>query len=127
MCADDWVRVKDWLFGVRPAAPDKETQRSLDKEPLTEAERLRVVHKLITLPVGEGGVGITPKQGPWTLVESIFPLHDHDFNKVNFQSLKVRKRCFGAVPNLLSGMVERLVYYLDSFNRGVGEIERSIW
>ncbi|PWW72989.1 DUF590-domain-containing protein [Tuber magnatum] len=75
-------RVKDWLFGVRPAAPDKETQRSLDKEPLTEAERLRIVHKLITLPVGEGGVGITPKQGPWALVESIFPLHDHDFNKV---------------------------------------------
>jgi len=77
-------RVKDWLFGVRLAAPDKETQKSLDKEPLTEAERLRILYKLITLPVDEGGVGITPKQGPWTLVESVFPLHDPDFNKVNF-------------------------------------------
>lgn len=76
-------RVKDWLYGVRPAAPDKETQRSLDKEPLTEAERLRIVYQLITLPQGEGGAGITPKQGPWTLVESIFPLHDHEFNKVS--------------------------------------------
>ncbi|RPA91933.1 DUF590-domain-containing protein [Choiromyces venosus 120613-1] len=74
-------RVKDWLYGVRPAAPDKETQRSLDKEPLTEAERLRIVYQLITLPVGEGGAGITPKHGSWNLVESIFPLHDHDFNK----------------------------------------------
>ncbi|CUS07791.1 unnamed protein product [Tuber aestivum] len=120
-------RVKDWLFGVRPAAPDKETQRSLDKEPLTEAERLRIVHKLITLPVGEGGAGITPEQGPWTLVESIFPLHDHDFNKVNPQNLEVSKLFFRAVTNLLSDVVERLVYYLDSFNRGVGEIERSVW
>jgi len=34
------------------------------------------------LPVDEGGVGITPKQGPWTLVESVFPLHDPDFNKM---------------------------------------------
>jgi len=38
----------------------------------------------------------------------------------------VRKLCFRAVPNLLSGMVERLVYYLDSFKRGVGEIEGSV-
>ncbi|KAI5853032.1 calcium-activated chloride channel-domain-containing protein [Morchella snyderi] len=74
-------RVKDWLHGVRSAAPDKETQRSLDKEPLTEAERLRIVWQLITLPDSEGGAGITPKQGQWDLVESVFPLHDHEFNK----------------------------------------------
>lgn len=77
------IRVKDWLHGVRAAAPDKETQRSLDGEPLTEAERLRIVWQLIILPESEGGAGITPKQGEWKLVESIFPLHDREFNKVH--------------------------------------------
>ncbi|KAL7266877.1 hypothetical protein RUND412_010559 [Rhizina undulata] len=74
-------RIKDWLHGVRPAAPDKETQKSLDKEPLTEAERLRIVNHLITYPESGGGAGITPRKGQWSLVERIFPLHDHEFNK----------------------------------------------
>jgi len=74
-------RVKDWLHGVRPAAPDRETQRSLDKEPLTEAERLRIVYSLLTLPPSEGGAGITPGKGEWSFVEGIFSLHDHEFNK----------------------------------------------
>jgi len=74
-------RVKDWLHGIRPAAPDKETQKSLDSEPVTDAERLRLVYLLITLPQGEGGAGITPKQGEWDMVESIFALHDREFNK----------------------------------------------
>ncbi|KAF3939710.1 Anoctamin-10 [Dactylella cylindrospora] len=74
-------RVRDWLHGIRPAAPEKETQQSLEKEPLTEGERLRIVYSLITLPNSEGGAGITPKQGEWNLVESIFALHDHEFNK----------------------------------------------
>ncbi|KAF8453652.1 plasma membrane stress response protein-like protein [Terfezia claveryi] len=74
-------RVKDWLHGIRPAAPDKETQKSLDLEPVTDAERLRLVYLMITLPPGEGGAGITPKQGEWDLVESIFALHDREFEK----------------------------------------------
>ena len=76
-------RVKDWLHGVRPAAPDKETQRTLDKEPLTEAEKLRIVYAMLTLPESEGGAGITPRKGQWTLVEGIFPLHNREFNKVS--------------------------------------------
>lgn len=76
------VRIKDWLYGIRPAAPDKETQKSLDSEPVTDAERLRLVYLLITLPEVEGGAGITPKQGQWDLVESVFALHDREFNKV---------------------------------------------
>ncbi|KAI9841087.1 MAG: hypothetical protein M1837_000991 [Sclerophora amabilis] len=74
-------RVKDWLHGVRPAAPEKETQNSLSSDPLTEAERLRIVYLLITNPRSEGGAGITPKRGEWETVESVFPLHDHEFNK----------------------------------------------
>ena len=74
-------RVKDWLYGVRAAQPDRETQRLLTSEPLTEAERYRLVHHLITSPKEEGGAGITPKHGDWEEVESIFPLHDHAYNK----------------------------------------------
>ena len=74
-------RVKDWIHGVRAAVPSKETQRSLESEPLTEAERLRIIYQLITNPQSEGGAGITPKKGEWENVESIFALHDHTYNK----------------------------------------------
>ena len=36
---------------------------------------------MITSPREEGGAGITPGHGQWKNVESLFPLHDHTFNK----------------------------------------------
>ncbi|KAF2115723.1 calcium-activated chloride channel-domain-containing protein [Lophiotrema nucula] len=74
-------RVRDWIHGVRVAAPPKETREALEAEPLYEAERLRIIYQLITNPVSEGGAGITPKEGEWEDVESIFALHDHAYNK----------------------------------------------
>lgn len=74
-------RVQDWLYGVRTASPEKEMQQNLNGEPVTEAERLRITYLLITKPRNEGGAGITPKDGEWKGVESIFALHDHTFNK----------------------------------------------
>ena len=74
-------RVKDWLYGVRAAQPDEETHDALIKDPLTQAERYRIIHHMITSPTDEGGAGITPKQGQWKEVESVFPLHDQKFNK----------------------------------------------
>lgn len=74
-------RVRDWMHGVRAAAPEKEVKDSLEREPLTEAERLRIIYQLMTNPVSEGGAGITPKKGEWENVESIFALHDHAYNK----------------------------------------------
>jgi len=38
---------------------------------------------MLTLPESEGGAGITPQKGQWTLVEGIFPLHNREFNKVS--------------------------------------------
>lgn len=73
-------RVQDWLYGVRTNAPEKDMQKALSEEPITEAERLRLVYLLITEPKNEGGAGITPKSGEWKDVESIFALHDHKFN-----------------------------------------------
>ncbi|PMD25730.1 plasma membrane stress response protein-like protein [Hyaloscypha hepaticicola] len=74
-------RVQDWLYGVRSAAPEKEMQKNLNDEPVTEAERLRIAYLLITKPKNEGGAGITPKGGEWKGVESVFALHDHTFNR----------------------------------------------
>ena len=50
-------RVKDWLYGVRAAQPDEETHDALIKEPLTQAERYRIIHHMITSPTDEGGAG----------------------------------------------------------------------
>ena len=73
--------MQDWLYGVRTSAPEKDIQKSIHDEPITEAERLRLVYMMITKPRTEGGAGITPKKDEWENVESIFPLHDHQFNK----------------------------------------------
>jgi len=74
-------RVRDWIHGVRAAAPPKETREALESEPLYEAERLRIIYQLITNPTDEGGASITPKEGEWKGVESVFALHDHAYNK----------------------------------------------
>ena len=52
-----------------------------EKQSLHPAERLRIVYQLITSPIDEGGAGISPGHGEWENVESVFALHDHDFNK----------------------------------------------
>ncbi|KAI1853271.1 hypothetical protein JX265_000230 [Neoarthrinium moseri] len=74
-------RVQDWLYGVRIKAPEKDVNTFFEKEPITDAERLRLVYLLLTLPKNDGGAGITPKTGQWKYVESVFPLHNHDFNR----------------------------------------------
>lgn len=66
---------------MRAAAPPKETREALEAEPLYEAERLRIIYQLITNPVSEGGAGITPKEGEWENIESLFALHDLAYNK----------------------------------------------
>lgn len=73
--------MRDWIHGVRAAIPEKETRQVLENDPLYEAERLRIIYQLITNDPEEGGAGITPKNGDWKNVESIFALHDHVYNK----------------------------------------------
>ncbi|KAF2663758.1 hypothetical protein BT63DRAFT_379599 [Microthyrium microscopicum] len=74
-------RVKDWIHNVRSEAPEKETKKALEAEPLYEAERLRIIYQLITNSKSDGGAGVTPKSGEWKDVEAIFALHDRDFNR----------------------------------------------
>ncbi|KAL1965483.1 hypothetical protein VTN77DRAFT_5739 [Rasamsonia byssochlamydoides] len=70
-------RVRDWLYGLRHTQPGGEQS----PEPQTDAERLRVIHYMITSPREDGGAGITPKHGEWKNVDSIFALHDNKTNE----------------------------------------------
>jgi anoctamin-10 len=74
-------RLQDWLQGVRIKGPGSDVAQAIRDEPVTEAERLRLIYLLITKSRNEGGAGITQGQGQWKYVESIFPLHNHAFNK----------------------------------------------
>jgi len=56
---------------------------SVHEEPLTEAEKLRIIFTMIASPVEEGGAGITPGLNPWQNVESIFPLRNSKFTSVS--------------------------------------------
>ncbi|KAG9065231.1 hypothetical protein KI688_002554 [Linnemannia hyalina] len=78
--------IHDWLTGVKVAdtaeaeemlKPAKDRDQSLDD--LTEADRIRLIHDLITGQPSEGGAGIYPTDNEY--VESILPLHDDEFNK----------------------------------------------
>lgn len=98
-------RVKDWIHGVRSAEPTRETQNSLEQDPMTEAERLRIIYQLITNPASEGGAGITPKKGEWENVESLFALHDHVYNK---EWIKKWSTQWLLKPDDLDGIRDRL-------------------
>ncbi|KAK7420858.1 hypothetical protein QQZ08_010187 [Neonectria magnoliae] len=75
------ARLQDWLHGVRASTPDSDVAKALQDEPVTEAERLRLIYLMITKPKNEGGAGITPSKAKWKHVHSVFPLHNHAFNK----------------------------------------------
>lgn len=79
------ARLADWLHGVRTAGPGEDVSKSFKDEPVTEAERLRLIYLMITKPKTEGGAGIIPSTSSWKYVDSIFPLHDHAFNKAWIQ------------------------------------------
>ncbi|KAJ6783444.1 hypothetical protein PWT90_01691 [Aphanocladium album] len=74
-------RLQDWLHGVRSASPDHDVAKTLENEPVTEAERLRLVYLMMTKPENEGGAGITENAGKWKHVDAIFPLQNLAFNK----------------------------------------------
>lgn len=75
------ARIKDWLYGVRQIQPVRETAETLTKEPLSDAERHRMVLNMIVGLRSDGGAEITPKHGEWENVDAVFPLHDHEKNK----------------------------------------------
>ncbi|KAI9487752.1 MAG: calcium-activated chloride channel-domain-containing protein [Benjaminiella poitrasii] len=78
-------RVRDFLLGVRVDDIEKESD-AIDRtfQDLTEAERLRLIHEILTLPESEGGAGISPLVDKY--VETIMPLHNDDYNNTWLKS-----------------------------------------
>src|SRR5690606_4421286 len=74
-------RLQDWLQGVRTVGPTNDLGSTLMEEPVSEAERLRLVYLSIIRSRNEGGAGVTPGKGQWKYVDGVFPLHDHGFNR----------------------------------------------
>lgn len=72
--SDCYRRHSDFISGL-PVNPEANTQL------LSNAERIRLIHSHITSTPSDGGLGISPESPEWDLVESIFPLHDREFNK----------------------------------------------
>jgi hypothetical protein len=53
---------------------------------LLPAERLRLIDTYITSATGDGGLGVAPNTVPWTRLESVFVLHDKEFNHLWIKS-----------------------------------------
>ncbi|KAJ7230352.1 calcium-activated chloride channel-domain-containing protein [Mycena pura] len=70
-------RHSDFLSGL-PIAPLKVED---DDQPLSPADRIRLVHAYITSTPADGGLGISPDSPEWDRVESVFALHDREFNE----------------------------------------------
>ncbi|KAF4973965.1 hypothetical protein FZEAL_9072 [Fusarium zealandicum] len=84
----DYLRVKDWLYGITPNHPggDKDTV----VEGAYEAEDILSVYHLVNWSKNLGGAGITPGHGKWENVKAIFPLHNTQVNKSLLRHLSKR-------------------------------------
>jgi anoctamin-10 len=63
-----------------------------DMQQLSNSERIRLIHSLITSTPKDGGLGISPEAPEWDLIESIFPLHDRKFNEHWIRAWKPRNK-----------------------------------
>lgn len=79
MCLNRVERYSDFLCGLPTRNPTG--VRNLATEPLTTADRLRIVHTYVTATPGDGGLGVAPGSSAWDRVESVMALHDHKFNE----------------------------------------------
>ncbi|KIJ95509.1 hypothetical protein K443DRAFT_682955 [Laccaria amethystina LaAM-08-1] len=70
-------RQSDFLSGL-PVTP---VASGADLQPLSSADRLRLIHEYISSTPADGGLGVSPDSPEWDLVESIFPLHNREFNE----------------------------------------------
>ncbi|KAJ7483438.1 calcium-activated chloride channel-domain-containing protein [Mycena latifolia] len=70
-------RHSDFLSGL----PNTPLKREEESQPLSPADRIRLVHAFITSTPADGGLGISPDSPQWDLVESVMALHDRAFNE----------------------------------------------
>ena len=80
LTAVEHERRSDWLHGVSSTRPDPRRPRDFHDDPLSSADRIRLVHDLITAPAPIGA-GVTIGKNEYTRIKSIFPPHDVASNK----------------------------------------------
>ncbi|KZT43215.1 hypothetical protein SISSUDRAFT_978754 [Sistotremastrum suecicum HHB10207 ss-3] len=96
-------RHSDFLIGL-PSASLPSNVRDFTTDPLSPADRIRLVHTYITSSALEGGLGIVPGAQAWPRLESIMALHSHKFNDTWLQSWTRRQIGFGIGFKELEGL-----------------------
>lgn len=79
--------------------------------PLSPADRIRLVYSYITSTPPDGGLGISPEAPEWDLIESIFPLHDHNFNEMWVRAWKPRNIASVQLERVRDQFGDALAYY----------------
>lgn len=82
-------RHSDFLSGL--PSTHSITAEDMDANPLSPADRIRLVYAYITSTPRDGGLGIAPGSTEWSRAESIMALHDHLFNDTWIRSWTTRQ------------------------------------
>ncbi|PPR03916.1 hypothetical protein CVT24_008101 [Panaeolus cyanescens] len=78
---------------------------------LSPADRIRLVYSYITSTPADGGLGVSPDASEWDLLDSIFPLHDRDFNERWTKAWKPRKIFSVSLESIRSQFGDSLAFY----------------
>ncbi|KAI0793794.1 DUF590-domain-containing protein [Fomes fomentarius] len=102
-------RYSDFLCGLPTTNPTG--ARDLTGEPLTPADRLRLVYTYVTATPGDGGLGVAPGSSNWDRVESVMVLHDHEFNEAWIRSWTTRQLGFPKFDKIREQFGEAVALY----------------
>ncbi|KAL7280570.1 hypothetical protein ACG7TL_005504 [Trametes sanguinea] len=102
-------RYSDFLCGLPTTNPTG--TRDLSTEPLTPADRLRLVHTYVTSTPADGGLGVAPGSSNWDRVESVMVLHDHAFNESWIRAWTTRQLGFVKFDKIREQFGEAVALY----------------
>ncbi|KAI0761839.1 DUF590-domain-containing protein [Trametes elegans] len=102
-------RYSDFLCGLPTTNPTG--TRDLNSEPLSPADRLRLVHTYITSTQADGGLGVAPGSSDWDRVESVMVLHDHEFNDAWIRAWTTRQLGFVKFDKIREQFGEAVALY----------------
>ncbi|RPD76236.1 DUF590-domain-containing protein [Lentinus tigrinus ALCF2SS1-7] len=102
-------RYSDFLCGLPTTNPIG--TRDLSSEPLTPADRLRLVHTYVSATPADGGLGVAPGSSSWDRVESVMVLHDHEFNDAWIRAWTTRQLGFVKFDKIREQFGEAVAIY----------------
>lgn len=97
-------RRSDFLSGL-PVTPN------LGLEPLSPADRIRLVHAYISSTPADGGLGISNDAAEWDLVESITPMQNRDFNEHWVKAWKLKNLASVPLGRIREQFGDAVAYY----------------